>query len=120
MGVLSNSNDGLPATRSISAFFTSHPAAAAARTALVGAGVSGEAVKITDGRGTVTGRSAAAEPAAGGLVETVKNAFVQDQPSWGDEQARAGHVVTAHVPAELFQQAQAILGRDGEISQTQL
>ena len=119
MGLLSKSDDEMPSTRSISTFFTSHPAAEAARAELVAAGLSREAVKITDGRGTVTGRSSAAGPAAGGLIETVKNAFAQDQPSFDAEQTRAGHVVTAHVPAEMFERAKAILAREGEISQTQ-
>lgn len=119
MGSISNSHDGMPGTRSLSAFFVSQPAAAAARAALVEAGLSFEAVKITDGQGTVTGRSSAAQPAAGGLVDTLKNAFAQDQPSFDAERSRAGHVVTAHVPAELFERAAAILAREGDISQMQ-
>ena len=119
MGSISNSHDGMAGTRSISAFFLSQQAASAARAELVAAGLSFEAVKITDGQGTVTGRSSAAQPAAGGLLDTIKNAFTQDQPSFDAERGRPGHVVTAHVPAALFERASAILSRDGDISQTQ-
>ncbi len=117
MGLISNSKDGIPSTRNISAFFATRPAADAARAELVAAGLSFEAVKITDGRGTVTGRSTEAEPSAGGFIDTVKNAFAQDQPSHDAEQSRAGHVLTAHVPNELCERMEEIIGRKGEISE---
>ncbi len=119
MGLLSGSNDQLSQTRSASAFYASRPAAEQAKAAVVETGVSIEAVKITDGRGTITGRSAAAQPSAGGLPDTLKNAFAQDAPSTQAEESRHGVVLTAHVPATHFDRVLEILGREGEISETQ-
>ena len=115
MGAVSGSEGGMQGTRSISAFFATRGAADAARAALVEAGLSFEAVKITDGRGTITGRSAAAKPSASGLIDTVKNAFAQDEPDEATEAERPAHELTAHVPPELFERAKAIIAREGDI-----
>ena len=77
-------------TRMITARFESRAVAEKAKADVVAAGLSGEAAKITDGAGTVTGDMASG--------------------------ARRGFVLTAHVPDERYDAVRAILGRDGQIA----
>ena len=93
-------------TRMITAQFDTRAAAEKARADAVAAGLSGEAVKITDGHGTATGEMAE----GAGVLDTIKSAFAPG------ERARQGFVVTAHVPDDHYEAVRDILGRDGRIA----
>ena len=113
---ITHSETPAAATRSIAAFFATRPAAEKAKAEVVGAGVSSEAVKISDARGTITGNAAATPREGTGIIDTIKHAFLQDQPSDDDQRHERGFVVTAHVASQVYDDVRGLLGKEGRIT----
>ena len=113
---MTKSEQATSGTRSVAAFFTTRQAAETAKADAIGTGVSAEAVKITDGHGTITGNAAATPRESTGLLATIKHHLTQDQHSDEAIAQRPGFVVTAHVPATSFDAVREVLAREGEIT----
>ena len=103
-------------TRSIAAFFATRQAAETAKADVIATGVSAEAVKITDARGTITGNAAATQRQSTGVLDTIKHAFAQDQHSDEVVAQRPGYVVTVHVPGASFDAVRDVLAREGTVA----
>lgn len=117
---MTNSKAAATGTRMVSAYFDTRPAAEEARSQVLAAGLAHEAVKITDGYGTVTGDAAAHGSTEGrSLWTSLKSTFTPEAPARDDngENAprRGGFLVTAHAPEDLYSEVRRILEGSGSV-----
>lgn len=99
-------------TRMLTAFFETRPQAEQARSDVLATGLSGEAVKITDGFGTVTGDGAADGSIEGrDLGQSLKSSWSPEHQARDDEpgEKKAGFVLTAHTPKDKASEVEKIL-----------